>query len=182
MKKKDAVRIALAALVALAVASGVGLAQSAMARSGATGGTNCGRVGTWFGQGDSGITWMAVDTPGANATVGQFVLDWVLIDPTLGGFFPTSAVVTGAKGVWEKVNQSKYKYTWVAYGLDAAGQPVVVARASGFATMAGCNNVNLTYTLELFAPEDDIWTDQPSFGAVTGTAVEKRMPVVVVSQ
>jgi len=169
MTKRPVVRVVVSAVVAILLGSGVGLAQSG----------NCGREGTWFGEGDSGITWMATDTRGANATVGQFDIEWVSIDPTLGNFFPTSVRVTGAKGVWKKVTQRKYKYTWVAYGVAADNSLVVVARASGFAILAGCNRANLTYTLEFFDPAQNIWTDQPGFTA-TGTAVEKRMPLVVV--
>jgi hypothetical protein len=168
MRNDYVVKIALGIVIVLMMGSEFGLAHS----------NNCGRPGAWFGTADSGITWMGIDTWGASATVGELALDWVMIDPTLGGFFPAAVRVTGAKGAWEKVNQSKYKYTWVAYGLDATGQQVYVARTSGFATMAGCAQVNITYTLELFAPGQDIWTDPPAFGTVTGTAVEKRMPVV----
>ena len=172
MRNNHVVRIALGIVIVLMMGSEIGLAQS----------NNCGRVGTWFGRADSGITWMAIDLRGVSAAAGQVELDWVMIDPTLGGFFPTVVRATAGKGVWESVNQSKYRYTWVAYGLDAAGQQVFVARASGFATTAGCNQVNITYTLELFAPVQDIWSAPPSFGAITGTAVEKRMPMVVVAQ
>jgi hypothetical protein len=172
MVKRSFIRISLAVVVALVVGSGVGLAQS----------NNCGRVGTWFGQGDSGTTWIAIVTAGMSATVGQINMEWVLLEPTLGGFFPTAVRVTGGKGVWEKVNQNQYKYTWVAYGLDATGQPVYVARTSGFETIAGCDQTNITYTLELFSPEQNIWSDPPFFGAFTGTGVENRMPVVVVTQ
>lgn len=174
MVKRSFVRISVAVVVALVVGSGVGLAQSKS--------NNCGIVGTWFGQNDSGFAWMATITPGTNATDGQFTLEWVLIDPTLGGFFPTAVRATGANGVWEKVNQFKYKYTWVAYGLSAAGQIVFVARTSGFETMAECDQLDTTYTMELFAPGQDIWSEPPSFGTFTGTGVHKRMPVVVVMQ
>jgi hypothetical protein len=161
-------RCALLVVVALMLGSGVALAQS----------NNCGRVGTWFGQGDSGITWIAGDNPGTSATVGQVALEWVLMDPTLGGFFPDAVRVTNARGVWEKVNQNKYKYTWVAYAFDGAGQPVFVARASGDATMAGCDTVNITYALALFSPGQKIWSDTPEYGTFPGTALETRMPMV----
>jgi hypothetical protein len=170
MRTGHVVRIAAATVVALMVGSGVGLAQS----------KECGRVGTWFGLGDSGSTWIAVDTRGSSATTGQLTLEWALVDPTLGGFFPTAARVTGATGVWEKVNELKYKYTWVAYGLTAEGLPVFLARTSGFATMAGCDRVDITYALELFEPGQDMWTDDPAFGTFAGTGIETRMPVVVV--
>jgi hypothetical protein len=162
-------RCVLIVVVALVVGSGVGLAQS----------RECGRVGTWFGQGDAGFTWMAIDTPGVSATAGQFHLEWVRFDPTLGGFFPMVVRVTKPQGVWEKVNASKYKFPWVAYAFDANAAMAFVVRTSGLATMAGCDQVNMTYTLELFAPGQDIWRDTPLF-AFPGTAVEKRMPVVVV--
>ena len=161
-------RCALFVVIAFMLGSGAALAQS----------NNCGRVGTWFGEGDSGITWMASDNPGTSATVGQLELDWVLIDPTLGGFFEDAVRVTNARGVWEKVNQNQYKYTWVAYAFDGEGLPVFVARASGSASMAGCDTVNITYELALFAPGQKIWHDTPAYGAFSGTAVETRMPIV----
>ena len=139
---------------------------------------SCSRVGTWHGLGDSGISWMATDTPGSNATVGQIALEWVVIDPTLGGFFQTAVRATNPLGVWQKVNQRKYTYTWIAYGLDAGGLPVYVARASGMASMVDCDHVRLTYALELFDPAQDISTESPLFGTVTGTATETRMALV----
>ncbi len=139
---------------------------------------NCSRVGTWHGAGDSGTTWMATDTPGSSATVGQFALEWVSLDPTLGGFFPTVSRGTNALGVWQKVNDHTYEYTWIAYGLDAGGSAVYVARASGIASMANCDHVNLTYALELFLPSQDISTEPPAFGTFCGTATETRMSLV----
>ena len=138
---------------------------------------SCSRVGTWHGLGDSGIRWMVTDTPGSNATVGQFALEWVVIDPTLGGFFPTVVRATNALGVWQKVNQRKYKYTWIAYGLDAGGLPVFVARTSGVASMVDCDHAQLTYTLELFDPAQDM-SGEPQFATLTGTATENRMALV----
>lgn len=162
--------IVVAAVVAVALVAGSGRAMAAS--------ENCSRVGTWFGMGDSGITWIAVDAPGASATVGQVVLEWSLIDPTLGGFFPTVARATNALGVWQKVNGHTYEYTWVAYGLDVAGQQVFVARASGIASLEDCDHVSLTYTLELFHPAQDISTDPPAFGTLCGTGTETRMGLV----
>ncbi len=171
-------RIIVAVGIALLFATVVASAQQARRRD-AVQSNNCGRVGTWFGQSDSGFTWMSIESPGVSATVGQVHLDWILVDPTLGGFFPTAVRVPPGLGVWEKVNQRQYKYTWVAYALDAAGQPVVVARTSGFDTITGCDRTDLEYTLELFAPAQDIWSEKPLFGAFKGTGLETRMPLVV---
>lgn len=164
-------RICLATLIAaVTVFAGSGIVLAAS--------NNCSRVGTWHGAGDSGITWMATDTPGSSATVGQFALEWVSIDPTLGGFFPTVTRATNALGVWQKVNEQTYQYTWIAYGLAVNGSAVYVARASGIASMADCDHANLTYVLELFLPAQDISTEPPAFGSFCGTATETRMPLV----
>lgn len=140
--------------------------------------STCGRVGTWFGLGDSGFSWIATDTPGPNATVGQLALEWTVIDPTLGGWFQNAVRTTNAVGVWAKVNRRLYELTWVAYGLDANGLPVYVARASGTAELADCDNVDIIYVLEIFDPTQDISVDPPAFGCVSGTATETRMPLV----
>lgn len=139
---------------------------------------NCSRVGTWHGVGDSGTTWMATDTPGSSATAGQISLEWVSLDPTFGGFFPTVSRATNAVGVWQKVNEHTYQYTWIAYGLAADGSAVFVARASGIASMADCDDVNLTYALEIFLPTQDILTEPPAFGTYCGTATETRTSLV----
>ena len=144
----------------------------------ARGANNCSRVGTWLGVSDSGTSWIATDTPGPNATVGQLALEWVRIDPTRGNLYPTVIRVTNALGVWEKVNKRKYEYTWIAYGLDASGMPVYVARESGIASMANCDHVDLTYVLQLFGPTQDISTESPDLGCFPGTAVETRMSLV----
>lgn len=164
-------RICLATLIA---------AVTVLAGSGSVLGASnsCSRVGTWHGAGDSGITWIASDTPGSSATVGQFALEWVSIDPTLGGFFPTVTRATNALGVWQKVNEYAYQYTWIAYGLAVNGSAVYVARASGIASIVDCDHANLTYALELFDPGQDISTDSPAFGTYCGTATETRMSLV----
>lgn len=146
--------------------------------SAARGSNNCSLVGTWLGVGDSGTSWIATVTPGPNATVGQLAMEWVGMDPTLGGSFPNVIRATNALGVWEKVNKRKYEYTWIAYGFDANGLQVYVTRASGTALMTDCDHVALTYVLELFNPGQDISTQQPLLGCFPGTAVETRMPLV----
>jgi len=168
--KADPVRISLAAALAV-VMFGV----PAMAAS-----NECGRVGTWHGMGDTGFTWMAVDSPGQDATNGQITLEWVMIDPTLGGFFTDAVRVTNGLGVWKKVNQHMYQYTWIAYGLAADGSLVFTGRASGTASMVDCDHIDLTYVVEFWLPGDDISTDPPFFCA-PGTAQETRMSLVQAS-
>ena len=148
--------------------------------SATTASNECSRIGTWHGMGDQGFVWMAVDSPGQDATNGQLTIEWVMIDPTLGGFFPDAARITNGIGVWKKVNKQMYQYTWIAYGLDQDGIPIYTGRASGTATLADCNHVNLTYVLELWLAGEDISTDAPFFCA-PGTATETRMSFVQAS-
>lgn len=168
--------VVIGAVVAVAFAAGIAAAGAGPGNS-----MSCGRVGTWFGLSDSGISWIAADNPGPNATVGQVTLEWSVIDPTLGGNFPTAVRTTNAMGVWSKVNRHLYEYTWVAYGLGADGLPVYVARASGTAELVDCDNVDIVYTLELFDPAQDIWTEPPLYGCISGTGQEWRMPLVQAS-
>jgi len=144
---------------------------------GAGGSNNCSNVGTWLGLGDTGFTWMNTITPGANATVGQLDIEWVLIDPTLFGFFPDAVRVTNATGVWEKVNRQTYMVTWMAWGFDVNGFPLYVGRLSGTDTMVGCDELDVGYVLEIFLPGQDMNTEPPIFCA-NGHATETRMPLV----
>lgn len=140
----------------------------------------CGKLGTFHGEAaDMGITWMVVNTPGQNAIHGQFTVEWIEIDPTLGGF-PDAVRITDASGVWEKTGWNVYKYTWIAYGLDQNGFLVYSARASGTAKMTDCNHVDLNYVLELWPAGFDIYTNPPIV-CVPGTATETRMPLVQAS-
>jgi len=168
--KAGFVKIGLTAALAVALFSG----------SATTASNECGRIGTWHGMGDQGFAWMAVDSPGQDATNGQISIEWVMIDPTLGGFFPDAARVTNGLGVWKKVNKHVYQYTWIAYGLDQAGIPIYTGRASGTATLTDCDHVDVTYVLELWLAGDDISSDPPFFCA-PGTGVETRMSFVQAS-
>ena len=170
------VRKVIVSGVALAVVLAAAAFAGGAERPG--GGATCSRVGTWFGLGDQGFQWIAIDDPGPNATAGQVTLEWTFLDPTLGGFFPDAAGVTSGVGVWGKLNRHLYQYTWVAYGLDAGGMWVYIARASGTAEMTDCDHVDINYVLEIFDPMQDIWTQSPAYGCFAGTAQETRMPLV----
>ena len=59
---------------------------------------------------------MGANSMAPRLEVQPFRLPWVFV----GGPFPP----LNALGVWQKENQHAYEYTWIAYGLDAAGLPV----------------------------------------------------------
>jgi hypothetical protein len=80
------------------------------------------------------------------------LLDWVSVDP---GLLAGAAVLTPGRGVWQEIRKGQYKYTWYAYGLDELGERFYSVRVSGLATLADCNNVDISYTYEIFYPSVD---------------------------
>jgi len=171
MGKRQVLRsgIVLAAIFAVAVFASSG---SVMAAS-----KNCSVLGTWHGVVNSGATYMVTITRGQSATVGQFVAEWVLWDPTLEGYFTDAVRTTNPMGVWEKVNGNTSKWTWIAYGLDGIGQPLYTIRASGISSMVNCDELHLTYVTEVFLPSQDISKDTP-IAVFCGTGIETRMQLV----
>ena len=171
MIKQQVFRITLAAAVAL-------LGSGGMAHAAAT---ECGMVGTWMGH-DPGteLRWLGTGTPGTSATTGQFGIDWVFVEPSFGNQFPATQMTAG-RGVWEKVRQGSYKYTWYAYGLMKAGAPapdwlmvpVYLMRISGLVTMPTCDHKDITYTAEFFSP--DMAT---LYHSATGIGTEHRVQMV----
>jgi hypothetical protein len=163
--------------IALAVAALMGGASLAHA-----GASECGIVGSWFGQDPATqLRWMGMHTPGTSATSGQIGIEWVLVDPSFGGQFPASQMTAGS-GVWEKVKQGSYRYTWFSYGMMQAPPPlpssmmvpVYLARISGTATMPTCDHKDITYTAEFFSPDMGML-----YHTATGTGTEDRMPLTV---
>lgn len=137
----------------------------------------CSSEGTWQGAADNGFTWTNVITRGSDARGGQLDLDWVLMDPTLGGNFATAARATSGRGVWEDDGHQHAAWTWMAHGLDASGGPVYTIRASGTHSMPDCGRLEIEYALEVFLPFQNMATDSP-VAVLRGTAVETRMPLV----
>lgn len=165
-------RILFAAAVAL-------LASGTMAASEDS--NNCSRVGTWFGVGDLGFRWLGTDTPGPNATRGQVVAEWYVIDPTLGiPDFSTVTSTTAGRGGWQMISHGRYRYTWVAYGLANPMTPVYAVRVSGLVIHTDCDHASLTYKLEVFLASQDIATGTP-ISTSYGTGAETRMSMAVVA-
>ena len=167
MVKQSLLGISLAVAFAIALFGGLAMAAS----------KECSRVGMWHGEGDQGFTWMVAASPGADATNGQFTVEWIVIDPTLGGMFTDAVRVTNGYGVWKKVNKHTYQYTWIAYGFDQDGMVIYKARASGTESMVDCDHIAVTYVMELWLVGADISTDQLILCA-PGTATETRMAFV----
>ena len=171
MDKRQVLRggIVLAAIFAVAVFAGSG---SIMAAS-----QNCSAVGTWQGVSDVGSAWMAVATPGKDATGGQLVLEWVRWDPTLRGGFPTAVRASSPLGVWEKVDGKTIRATFVSYGFDGNGASLYTIRISVVSTEVDCDHRSMTYVTEVFLPTQDI-SKNPPIVKFCGSGTETRMQLV----
>ena len=135
----------------------------------------CSLTGTWLGE--AGSTWMAIASRGKSSTTGQLHLEWVSIDPTFGGEFPSAVRVSNGVGVWEQINNKEYKWSWVLYGFDASGTVVYTRRSSGTSSLADCDHTDDTYVDELWLSGHDINTD-PADSCGSGTGTQTRMPLV----
>jgi len=134
----------------------------------------CGRVGTWYGATPAGLTWLGTDTPGTSATTGQLSLEWVTVTPNFYNYGVNR--LTGARGVWEKVKQGLYEFSWVAYGISSTAPfaPVYKIRVSGMITHADCDHADLSYTIEFFIPPSN--PNPVVMPAGTGTETRMLMP------
>lgn len=172
MIKQQVLKIALAASAALLGSGGIAHAAA----------SECGIVGTWFGHDPgTGLRWLGTETAGTSTTTGQIDIAWAFVDPSFGGQFPATQMSAG-KGVWEKVRQGTYQYTWYAYGQVPAPTsmpaglmvPVYVMRISGTATMPTCDRKDITYKAEFFSL--DMTT---LYHSASGVSTEDRVPLVV---
>jgi len=170
--KKHAARIAVMALVALVLGSGVALAQV----------ETCSAVGTWIMKVPSGGELIAVVTRGNLRTSGgQIEASWVVWEPTLASRFP-AVRTTDPKGAWEEVGvvpmPARTNFTWIAHGMGAFGSPLYVLRGRGYVTFQGCDQATFTTAMDLFLPSHNVWLDAPlvTLGPEPWSAT--RMPVV----
>jgi hypothetical protein len=170
---KHAARIALVALVALVLGSGVGLAQTDTPATPEA----CTLVGTWMVKVPSGGDLVAVFTRGGlKSSSGQLDAEWIVWEPTLASRFP-AVRTTDPKGVWADVTPTTFNATWVAYGIGVNG-PLYVLRARALATLDGCDQASISTTLDLFLPSHDIWRDTPLMSIGPEPWIARRMPIV----
>ncbi len=171
MRTRFVVAVVLASLLASVVVSAQARRRDAVTSN------NCTVVGTWMHQ-DEQNSWTGVVSPGPNATSGQLALEWIVFDPSLGGKFAAAVRVTDVQGVWGKVNEHEYKFTWLSYAMSSADKVVYVLRATGMGTMPTCDTFEIAGKLELFMPTQNVWTDTPLM-TLNVTEFATRMPLVI---
>ncbi len=137
--------------------------------------TGCRLTGVYFGE--AGNTWMLTVSRGSSARAGHLYLEWIQVDPTAGGAFPTAVRATNGVGLWEKINSKNLKWSWVFYTLDANGAIVYIQRFSGTSVLVDCDHANDTWVVETWLGGQDMNTEPP-IACAPGTGTETRMPLV----
>ncbi len=181
-------------IMALALAAVFALAAALPCAAEAAGPTECGLIGTWYGNAGP-LRWLGVHTAGSTIIEGEMVLNWVLVrdyllyachDNAAGEYvcYDTATRLTDGHGVWEQTRKGEYKYTWYAYGIESAAlAPLYSVRVSGTATNTDCDHIAINFTYEIF---DGFVLPQNMSGAVPvgyirDTAGETRVPLTVVT-
>lgn len=134
----------------------------------------CHLQGSWLASVDIGGQFFTQYT-GANAASGALTVEWIQMDPTLFGNFPTAVSLTQGLGGWQFYGHS-YVYTWIAYGLDSAGIPVYAIKGSGTGMLQNCDTISFDWVLEVFPAPLDPLTDDP-VTCLSGFGSKTRIPV-----
>lgn len=189
-KRSSIMTLALAAIIALVAV----FPCTAVA----AGPDECNLIGTWAGNAGNDMHWLAVHTAGSTKNGGTMLMDWVYINKNLlnvVGTLPEGSFtrLTPGRGVWEKIAEGKYNYTWYAYGIyempdsddDGINEeiPMYIVRVTGTATSDGCDTINIDYYYEIRKAEG--WPPQGMddgnwdlLYSTSGHASEYRVKVV----
>jgi len=140
----------------------------------------CRTDGAWIGSApDFGITFMAVYDAESHWW-GTIDLTWIGGDPTFLGSFPDAVAFSEVKGQWKRTGRRTFEYTMISYGLDATGQPVFIAKNSGWKRLLeGCHSSEIEGAIELFAPHQDPFGDDPPMYGCVGPAFAFEMQMSI---
>ena len=157
----------------------------AVSGDGAEGGNGqgvCHVDGAWIGESPAwGMTWLMVYTSESHWK-GSFTTRWIGGDPTLGGWFPAVVTFSNTVGTWIRTGRRTFQYTMITYGLDAMGQPVYIAKNSGYSEVSGNCDHQETFdsAISFYDPsQDPFGDDPPAFGCSPDLSVSTSTPMRV---
>ena len=137
------------------------MAASTVAFAG--GNKGCKIQGSWIGFDNSDSYWIAT-YHGRSASSGTSDLEFPLFDPTLGGLFPETGKVSGARGVWERTGGNTFAYTLILFGIDDSTNVSWILKNSGNKTLTeDCNLMSIQSSIEVFLPGVDPFEGDPIF-------------------
>jgi hypothetical protein len=138
----------------------------------------CSLTGSWIGEADIGAQFFAKYSRGDSAHEGPLTIEWIVVDPTLFGNFPSAVFATQGAGAWRMHSAVRYTYTWIAYGLDATGLPVYAIKMSGQGEIHGCDTTLFDWVMEIFPVPLDPLRDDP-VTCLSGVGVKDRISVTL---
>jgi hypothetical protein len=134
----------------------------------------CRNDGAWLGESPAwGMKWIIVYDSDSHWK-GPLTMRFIGGDPTMGGFFPDAVAFSDTYGTWYRTGRRMYQYTMITYGLDAAGQPVFIAKNSGTSENIGSCDYLEVYdvAISLYAGDQDPFGDDPpAFGCMVDDSV-----------
>jgi len=127
-------------------------------------GKGCSIIGSWYGYGPDGLINWIVNVQGPSQSYGTNNIESLVFDYTMGGAFD-AVKGTNLRGVWERTGGNTFSITMIGYAVNAENVPVWLGKMSGNVTLVDdCNEEELTLTMEIFAPDQDPFTDVPAYG------------------
>lgn len=134
---------------------------------GGLGGNNgngvCTLDGAWLGQSPMwGMSWM-VEYESHSHWTGSFTMEFIGGDPTFLGAYPTAVGWSAIAGTWVRTGRRSFDYTFIAYGLDAMGQPVYITKNTGRSEISGrCDTVEIfDMVIAIYDPMADPFGEDP---------------------
>lgn len=172
--------LSVVACAAMIVTPAVAGDQDGLGGNGNNGQGTCSLDGSWLGTApDFGISFMA-EYHSMSHWLGTVDLTWIGGDPTFLNSFPDAVALTETKGQFRRTDRRSFEYTMIWYGVDMNGQPVYIAKNSGWVELGqGCRSADIGGTISLYAPtQDPFGDDPPEFGCVgPAFAYETRMSI-----
>lgn len=129
----------------------------------------CRNDGAWLGESPAwGMKWL-IEYDSDSHWQGSMTMRFIGGDPTMGGFFPDSVAFSDTYGTWHRTGRRTFQYTMITYGLDAAGQPVFIAKNSGTSENIGSCDYLEVYDVGISfyaGDQDPFGDDPPAFGCM----------------
>jgi len=127
----------------------------------------CRTDGAWIGESPAwDMKWLMVYTSESHWK-GSFTTRWIGGTANLGGFFPDAVAFSNTVGTWIRTGRRTFQYTMITYGLDINGQPVYIAKNSGYSEVSGDCDYQEVFdsVISLYHPsQDPFGEDPPAFG------------------
>jgi hypothetical protein len=129
----------------------------------------CRNDGAWLGESPAwGMKWIIV-YDSDSFWQGPLTMRFIGGDPTMMDFFPDSVAFSDTYGTWRRTGRRTFQFTMITYGVDAAGQPVYIAKNSGSVeNIGGCDYLEVyDSAISLYAGDQDPFGDDPpAFGCL----------------